>query len=63
MSQVLIRVEPVKDGRLTGWAVRCAECQGDILLPLRTKTTAVVVATEHSKAVHQGRGLVAVKKR
>lgn len=57
-----IWVDPATKGRLTGWVVRCDACPGEIFLPLRTKLLAVEVANSHSKEVHQGRGIVAVKK-
>lgn len=62
VENVRIWVDPSADGRLTGWVVRCDACPAEIFLPRRTKLMAVDVANSHSKAVHQGRGIVAVKK-
>lgn len=59
---IRIRVEPAPMGRLVGWSVRCGGCKSTTFVPTRNKHLAVEVAQTHSDAVHEGRGVLAVRK-
>lgn len=58
--QVIVTVRPAREGRVTGWRVKCSGDGCEALSALcRRKGTAQVLAQAHSRHVHDQAAVIA----
>ena len=61
-ENVRIWVDPLGKGRIATWVVICDSCE-NVTLPARRKKVAELIAQDHAREAHQGRAVVAVRKK